>query len=70
MMFLQKTQGTTEVAASNHNLRPRPERSSHIAIEHEEIADCETIGDFLSDNEGDVRSMHCNLPYLYLVANS
>lgn len=65
MMFLQKTQGTTEAAASNHNLQPRPERtSSQIAIEHEEIADCVTIGDFLSDNEGDVRSMYCNLPYL------
>ena len=65
MIFLQKTQGTREAAANNHNLRRRPERtSSEIAIANEEIDDCETTGDFLSDNEGDVRSMYCNLPYL------
>jgi hypothetical protein len=43
-------------------LRPRPERASseiEIAIANEEIADCETIGDFLSDNEGDICSMYC-----------
>jgi hypothetical protein len=65
MMFLQKTQGPREAAAKNHNLRSRLERtSSEIAIANEEIADCETIGDFLSDNEGDVHTMYCNLPYM------
>ena len=61
-MFLQKTQGTREAEGNTHNLRPRPERASseiEIAIANEEIADCETIGDFLSDNEGDVCSMYC-----------
>ena len=65
MIFLQRAQGTREAVANNHNLRPRPERtSSEIAIANEEIDDCETTGDFLSDNEGDVRSMYCNLPHL------
>jgi len=67
MIFLQKTQGPREAVANNHDLRPRPERtSSEIAIANEEIADCETIGDFLSDNEGDVHSMYCNLPHMIL----
>ena len=59
MMFLQKTQGTREGAPNNHYLRPRPEtKSSGIASANVEILDCETIGDFLSDNEGDFRIMY------------
>jgi len=63
-----------EAAANNHNLRPRPQRPSsevEIATPNEEIddADNETTGDFLSDNEGHVCSLYCDLPHviLYLI---
>jgi hypothetical protein len=54
---VQKTQETREATATNHNLRPRPERpNSDIAITNEENASYGVTGDFLSENEG----MYCN----------